>query len=72
MNAPKKEELREEGLPEENILLAAQPKPLCEFEVPKILARKASGKISAFLEAFPLQETKVDQKKKKKYWGDDV
>eukprot|EP00984_Skeletonema_dohrnii_P005618 scaffold1980_cov120-Skeletonema_dohrnii-CCMP3373.AAC.7 len=71
MNAPKKEELREEGLPEENILLAAQPKPLCEFDATKILAKKASGKISAFLEEFPLQETKEDEKKKK-YWGDDV
>ena len=71
MNAPKKEALREEGLPEENILLAAQPKPLCEFDATKILAKKASGKISAFLEEFPLQETKEDEKKKK-YWGDDV
>jgi len=72
MNAvPKKEELREEGLPEENIVLAAQPKPLCEFDATKILAKKASGKISAFLEEFPLQETKEDEKKKK-YWGDDV
>mmetsp|Transcript_24092 Transcript_24092/g.47907 ORF Transcript_24092/g.47907 Transcript_24092/m.47907 type:complete len:652 (+) Transcript_24092:53-2008(+) len=72
MNAvPKKEELREEGLPEENILLAAQPKPLCKFDATKILAKKASGKISAFLEEFPLQETKEDEKKKK-YWGDDV
>jgi len=71
MNAPKKEELREEGLPEKNILLAAQAKPLREFDAPKILAKKASGKIIAFLEAFPLQETKVDEKKKK-YWGDDI
>eukprot|EP00574_Skeletonema_japonicum_P011700 CAMPEP_0201726290 /NCGR_PEP_ID=MMETSP0593-20130828/9366_1 /ASSEMBLY_ACC=CAM_ASM_000672 /TAXON_ID=267983 /ORGANISM="Skeletonema japonicum, Strain CCMP2506" /LENGTH=652 /DNA_ID=CAMNT_0048217763 /DNA_START=70 /DNA_END=2028 /DNA_ORIENTATION=- len=71
MNAPKKEELRSEGLPEENILLAAQPKSLCEFDATQILAKKASGKISAFLEAFPLQESKEDEKKKK-YWGDDV
>lgn len=71
MNAPKKEELREEGLSEENILLAAQPKPLCEFDAAKILVNKASGKVSAFLEAFPLQENSTDEKKKK-YWGDDV
>ncbi|KAL7492363.1 hypothetical protein ACHAWT_001528 [Skeletonema menzelii] len=71
MNAPKKEELRTEGLPQENILLAAQPKPLSEFDATRILSKKASGKFSAFLDAFPLQETKEDEKKKK-YWGDDV
>ena len=71
MNAPKQEEFREEGLPEESILLAAEPKPLCDFDAPKILAKKAHGKVTAFLEAFPLQETKQDEKKKK-YWGDDV
>ena len=71
MNAPKKEVLREEGLPEENILQAAQPKPLCEFDAVKILTKKSSEKVSAFLTAFPLQETS-DEEKKKHYWGDDV
>ena len=71
MNAPKKEVLREEGLPEENILQAAQPKPLCEFDAVKILTKKSSEKVSAFITAFPLQETS-DEEKKKHYWGDDV
>ncbi len=71
MNAPKKEVLREEGLPEDNILQAAQPKPLCEFDAVKILTKKSSEKVSAFLTAFPLQETS-DEEKKKHYWGDDV
>jgi ATP-dependent DNA helicase 2 subunit 2 len=69
INAPKTEELRREGLPEENILRAAQPKPLCEFDTIKFLSKKASGKVSAFLKVFPLQENKVDEKKRQ-YWGD--
>ena len=65
-----KEEMQEEGLAPERIKEASQVKPLCDLDVVKTVAKKASKQISVFNEKYKLVEHKPEDAKKKKFWGD--
>lgn len=67
-----KDETSKGGLPDETIRKVAQAKPLCEHDVPKIVAKKSKKEVDVFMSKFPLIQNDEEEEQKVMHWGDTI